>query len=301
MISVNSPKKNSRIPFYFFIILLVAISIILLLFNNLNNLLYSPRLKAHEWCEIHPCITVPFFSYEITIATPTSSIFVFALGFITVYIGYYLIRFENEKFPLDWWGIALIFWGLGALFAGVSYQAFSFHLKCAGRTYCLWTSWFEIVYLMLSMASVDAMVFAQIQTSRNSKLQWGMKCYAFLTFSIYILILVIGSLIPVRFLISFELLVLFLTPTFLLFFIYNLSQYIRTKDKMALILVGTWISLGIIVIVYYSYYLSGITELLWERGIWFSANDVLHIGLILWMIYIGRMIPNTLSNNKSGK
>jgi len=40
-------------------------------------------------------------------------------------------------------------------------------------------------------------------------------------------------------------------------------------------------------IAYYVAAMLGLTEAMWSQGIWFSDNDVLHIGLIFWMFYVG--------------
>jgi hypothetical protein len=56
---------------------------------------------------------------------------------------------------------------------------------------------------------------------------------------------------------------------------------------MDLALLGTWLWLGITLLAYFLYLVLDITRRLWSQGVWFSENDVLHIGLILWMAYIG--------------
>ena len=41
---------------------------------------------------------------------------------------------------------------------------------------------------------------------------------------------------------------------------------------------------------YFGYLMLGVTQTLWARGIWFSENDILHIGLIVWMISLVRVV-----------
>ena len=58
------------------------------------------------------------------------------------------------------------------------------------------------------------------------------------------------------------------------------------RDSMDLVLLGSWIILLGTMIAYWIYSKQGITKKLWAKGIWFSENDVLHVFLIFWMIYI---------------
>ena len=70
-----------------------------------------------------------------------------------------------------------------------------------------------------------------------------------------------------------------------LFFI-NTLRYVKQRQPIDLLYLGTWAMLGVVIAAYLLYYLSGNTASLWAKGLWFSENDVLHIGLILWMLYI---------------
>ena len=59
---------------------------------------------------------------------------------------------------------------------------------------------------------------------------------------------------------------------------------------MELYLILVWLGMAIVMAAYYVSAIIGLTELMWSQGIWFSDNDVLHIGLILWMIYVGIIV-----------
>jgi len=271
---------------YIFGFIFLLVLIILIFFNQLDKILFFPAITPEEWCTSQPCIELEFFSLKIILVQPSSTFFVYLLGFLTIALGLYLIRIrKNQKF-ISWWGIALLLWGIGAILAGTSYQAFSYEIKCACRVFCIWTSPWEIAYLILSVGSVNAMLMAQANLGERDKWSKIMVAYAPANFVVYIIIVVIGALIPNQFMISFELMILFLAPTILFLLIINIKKWILNKKRINRSLVIIWMSLILIIGLYFLYYLLDITHILWTQGFWFSENDILHIGLILWMIYI---------------
>jgi len=131
---------------------------------------------------------------------------------------------------------------------------------------------------------------AEAYACATGRLRRGLILYAAANLAAYGVIALIGALVPVKFLISFELLILFAAPTILLFFILNGWRYVKLKDRMDLALLGAWVWLVVTLAAYFLYLMLGITQTVWARGVWFSENDVLHIGLIVWMIYLARVV-----------
>ena len=242
--------------------------------------------------ENRPHVNVSLGSWEFVLTEPTSSLLVYSLGLLAIVLGLYFLRIRDNHQSRLWWGIALLLWGVGALLGGTDYQALSYELKCAGKEVCSYISWVEIYYYLVSIASVSAMVIGVAHSSAGGVMRRVLLVYAVANAALYAALCLTGAFIPNRFLVSFELLVLFAAPSYVILFVTNAVRYHRLRERMDLALMVTWLSLGIVMAAYYPYWALGFSDELWEKGIWFSENDVLHVGLILWMLYIGFVVAN---------
>jgi uncharacterized protein DUF6962 len=254
--------------------------------DRLATIPYIPKITPEEWLNTHPHVNLSLGSFEFVFMEPTSTFFVYFLGLVGIVVGLYFLRIREGHKSRFWWGIALVLWGIQAILGGTDYQALSYELKCSGREFCSYISWVEIYYYLVSIASINAMVIAVSYSSAEKTTKKFLTFYAVVNTIVYSALCLTGAIIPNRFLVSFEFIVFFTTPSYLILFVINSIRYYRLREKIDLSLMITWLSLGVVMAAYYLFLGLGYAERLWDQGIWFNENDVLHIGLILWMIYI---------------
>jgi hypothetical protein len=262
-------------------------------FSRLKSIRYTdPKLTPENWCEFQPCVTIKLASKDVILTQPSSTFFVYLLGILTIGVGLNFWWLRGDQVSRLWWGISMLLWGIGALLAGTSYQAFGYQIKCAGQETCAWTSWWEVIYLMLQQVSMDTLLVAIACSYTEGMLQTVLLGYALISAVVYVILTFIGGIIPVKALITFELMVWISTPTFLIMFVLSAWRYTKLSTTMDLAFVGAWVLLLLTMTAYWLYEKLDITPKLWAKGkgIWFSQNDVLHIGLILWMIYIATVV-----------
>lgn len=247
---------------------------------GVDTLLYQPQTTPQEWCAQRPCVEAG----GVVLAEPWSSALVFALALLWIGVGIYFLASRRGQRSRQWFAISLVLGGLAAGSAGISYQAFSYELKCAGREYCVLTNGYEIAYSLLQVASMSAMVIAVAFALASARARRGITIYAVLNVVVYVLVTILGILLPSAFLLSFELLLVFAIPALVIAAVLAVR---RRSESLARRVLWVLVLLVLVQIAYLVYFSLGITESLWASGVYFSANDVLHVGMLIWLVVTG--------------
>ncbi|MDX1957305.1 MAG: hypothetical protein SFU98_01965 [Leptospiraceae bacterium] len=271
-------------------------SLVILGCGRLDTIEYSPKLSPEAFLSSQHWIRLEFLGLKFVLSQPSSSLIVYFVSFFTIFVGYqFFAQRENHKSKL-WWGIGLFLTGAGAVLAGTSYQAFGYELKCVGRETCKWTNWWEIIYALLSGLGMNAFLVACAHSNATGNFKKWITNYAIVNSILYSTLLLYGAFVPIQFLVSFEFLSLSSTPSVIFFIWIYGKAYKQDKSNMNLYLRNTWIILILVIFSYAIYMILGFTQTLWSKGIWFSDNDVLHVGMIYWIYYISTKLPSEVKD-----
>lgn len=244
--------------------------------GRVDELVYQPPTTPEEWCAQRPCVEVG----GVVLAEPWSSALVFALALLWLGVGVYFLASRRGQRSRMWLGTSLILGGLAAGSAGISYQAFSYELKCAGREVCALTNGYEIAYSLLQVASMSAMVIAVAYALATARARRAITVYAALNLVVYVVVTIVGVVVPSAFLLSFELLLLFAVPALIIAAVLAIRRW---SESGAHRILWVLVLLVLVQVAYLIYFALGVTESLWSSGVYFSANDVLHVGMLIWL------------------
>lgn len=244
--------------------------------GRIDELIYQPPTTPAEWCAQRPCVEVA----GVTLAEPWSSALVFALALLWLGVGGYFLMSRGGQRSRTWFGVSLILGGLAAGSAGISYQAFSYELKCAGRDFCALTNGYEIAYSLMQVASMSAMVVAVAYALASERARRAITVYAVLNLIAYVAVTVAGVVLPSAFLLSFDLLLLFAVPALVIATVLAIRRW---QEPLARRILWVLVLLVLVQVAYLVYVALGITESLWASGIYVSANDGLHVGMVAWL------------------
>lgn len=278
-------KRYSLISFFS-----ACIAILFSSCKRLDSIDHSPKISPAEFLNDQPWTHVHLGSLDFIWTQPLSTCIVYFVGLFSIYSGYRFLSSHQDQRSKMAWGIGLILSGIGALFAGTSYQAFGYEIKCNGKEFCSWTSWWEIAYMMITVPGMCAMLIASAYSNTMGKLRKGLIFYAFFNSTLYTLLLIYGVFASIKFLLSFEFLSLASSPGIIVLIILHYRSYRKERSQLNLSLFNAWLLLIAVMITYTLYSYSGLTQKLWAHRIWFSDNDVLHVGMILWVYYVQRKL-----------
>lgn len=229
-------------------------------------------ITSDSWCDLHPCIEIGTF----VISQPTSSIIVLISSLYAVLLSFKIMSFHK------YWSLSLMLGGVAAIFAGFEYQAFGYEIKCSGQMYCDDYSVFSIIYNLLTMLAFSIAIFSLANRYQN----YFLKRWAYISFLSYVVITSIAYVEGYENLLGFNFLIISLIPSIII----TLNLLIDNQDNLTKLLLQSICLIVVVILIYFLYLSIGIQSILWSNGIWISSDDVLHIGMIIWISHLDMVV-----------
>lgn len=250
---------------------------------KLDEIPYEPATTPEQWNADRPYFEVG----DLILNEPLGSFLVFLLAGLWIASGIYFLVTRRAQRSRLWFGIALIVGGIGAGLAGTSYQLLSYELKCAGRDLCVLTDGFEVGYSMTQTLSVSAMLAAIAFACTAPPVRTWLIGYSIVNAVVYAIVLAIGVATGSAFLLSFVVLMLFAVPGAIALAVIAAVRFAKSRDPKARSILIAAVLLLVVNFAYFTYLSLGLTQTLWDNGngFYFSENDILHVGMILWLAY----------------
>jgi hypothetical protein len=273
---------------------LFIISVFLItLFSKFDEMKLMPLTTGEEFLASQPYVMLG----DVVWTQPSSTLIVYGLGIFIILLGLRFLRKQENMESRKYWGYSMIYWGIGTILAGTSYQAFGYQLKCVGKEFANFTNWWEVVYMLFMALSFGMMIKGMSYCVASGKRRKILQLLADIFVPVYIVLMTIGCLVPMQILVTYEMLNIFFMPFFIVFFVLNIVEYRKKKDKMNRRFIIIWLLFVLVNVSYYVYYWFGFSEMfLNSTGIWFNQNDVLHVMVWLWMVYIWIALPITMED-----
>lgn len=239
-------------------------------------------------------IALRWGDYQIVLGQPSSSVIVGFLACLYVHYAMQFARTLRSQQSRQLWCLGLLFSSAAAFIAGIYYQLLGFHLRCEGLHQCYATSSWEIAYYLFSCFASLCFFLAVVRVSASEKFRRPLWLWGWGATLAYVGGLTAGIVWDVSFFLSFQFSVLMTLPIVTPIAVLNLWRFSIKPRVVDKVLIQSSLMLVFSSAAYFAYSNFGITEFLWRHSIWFSENDVLHVGLIFWVWYLNSRLLKLL-------
>jgi hypothetical protein len=108
-----------------------------------------------------------------------------------------------------------------------------------------------------------------------------------------VIITAIANLENYEYLLGFNFLMISLIPSTVM----TLNLLISNQDNLAKLLLQSIYLIVLVILTYFLYLFIGFQSILWSHGVWISSDDILHIGMLIWLSHLDMVVFRKWTHN----